>query len=224
MKIIWKFLLGIIVGLIGACIVLYFPDLPFAENIFLIFLFASMALLLFMGLLQIQRFHRLNNKNLTGESEDVTETLKYKVLSNLSFFSNTANFISILSFSLSIALLKSATWIIVSVVLAITSYILFSYMRKLMKVFYTERQFPNASDPRHVQNLLEYADDGEKDVILEGFYSSHGLTNALLITGIFFAAIYSAKSGNLQIFSIITMGIILIAINGRYLLFVKNKI
>lgn len=223
MKIITRFLLSAVLGFFSAYTILNFSDLSFSDDLFLIILAGIMIVLTLLSLLRIRQIRKLDNLQLTGDEEDEAEAKKYKMLADCSLYANSAAFVSILAISMTIALKKSILLIIVSIIAAIVLYYLTAYIVRLMRNLYPERNLPRASDSEYDKKLLESADDGEKFVMLKGLYTSFNLPNILLIGAILFASIYSATSESSQVFSIIAMSVILLAVNGKYMLVIRKK-
>ncbi|MCQ6560951.1 hypothetical protein [Paenibacillus mendelii] len=59
--------------------------------------------------------------------------------------------------------------------------------------------------------------------MLNGLYKSYHLLSAAIIIGIAAATFYSLITDDSQLFSIIVMCMILLVVNGRYLLTIRNK-
>jgi len=96
-------------------------------------------------------------------------------------------------------------------------------MPHLMQLVYPERNMiPSTSKP-DAESVLNIADDGEKHVILDGLFKSQNLLNFGLIFAIALSVTYSIISDDTQIFSIILMSAVLLAVNVKYQLVVRNK-
>lgn len=73
------------------------------------------------------------------------------------------------------------------------------------------------------KNFLEVSDEGERHVMLIGFYKSYNLMNFVLFIAIVLSTFYSITTNHSQLFSIILIGIVLIIVNGKYCFSVRNK-
>lgn len=223
-KILVQFIIGAIVGFFGAYGILKFSDFNFAADVFVIFLLGLALILSLLSLVFYQHIKKLSKTEFTGDREDEVGELKYKKFTDYSICTNSGLIISILALSLSIIATSQSFFIISSIILLIVHYLMNHYMIRLTQYVYPERNIPNISDPDFPKSVLDLADDGEKFVILNGLYKSYNLLNITLIIAILLATVYSISSDNSsQLFSIITMSIVLLLVNGKYLLAVRNK-
>lgn len=222
MKWIWQFLIGGVAGFFGAFGILFVSDFHYAAHAFVISLYALTVILIILSIVQYKQIKTLNETKWTGEDEDEADELKYKRFANYSLLTNSSMVLSLLALSIS-AIIFHIGFIIIGIILTITTYLFSNYMIRLMKYVYPERNIPDSSDPDFSMKLLEVSDDGEKFVILEGLYKSYQLLNSLLVLAIILATIYSIATDNSQTFSIIAMSLVLLLVNGKYLLVVRKR-
>ncbi|MBU9723493.1 DUF3169 family protein [Bacillus alkalicola] len=95
-------------------------------------------------------------------------------------------------------------------------------MNKLAQLVYRDRSQSNPTS-NHAKTILDFADDGEKHVILGGLYKAYGFLNICIFAAIALSTVYSITGGSPQTFSIILMALILLTINTTYLVVVRNK-
>jgi len=93
----------------------------------------------------------------------------------------------------------------------------------LAKEIYPEKNYPDTDDEQFQEKLFETMDDGEKFITLQAYYKVFRMISPLLATAILSASIYSAFTGESQIFSIAFMTILLIIIDSTYIMTVRNK-
>lgn len=156
-----------------------------------------------------------------GEKEDQADEIKYKKFADYSLFTNTSIALGLLALSISIISLN-VIFIIIGMIVIIVTTLLSVYMMHLMKHVYPDRNIPNASDPDFAEKMLHISDDGEKHVILEGLYKSYQLFNGAIIFAIVLATTYSIFRES-QLISIILMVLVMLIVNGRYVLVIRNK-
>ncbi|WP_164667305.1 DUF3169 family protein [Virgibacillus doumboii] len=197
-----------------------FSEVNYAGAITVISLIAISIILTAMSIFRFQKIKSLNTQNFNGDEEDEVEDKKYRMFADYSLYANSSFVFSILALSSRLITNQNLFMTIASIISIIITFFLIRYMANLMKQMYPEHNMPSSSDPDHV---LDLADDGEKHVILDGLYKSQGLLNFSLITAIILSTIYSIGQENPQTFSIILMAIVLLVVNGKYLLVVRNK-
>lgn len=234
MKIVLKFLIGAIVGFAVSYGVLsgidhfklnYNFDLnvgPYAKG------FAILLLVVIFGLcafcLQYQnQIKLLSKQTFVGEEEDQIDELIYKKFSDFSYFATAGMTISL--FVVCMVLIIDLPWTLL--IAAITgfavSFLLSSLNTTLMQQVYPDRELPSTSDKDYAQKLLNMSDEGERHIILHGLFKAFNSANVYLIGAILLALIYSIFTGSNQIFSIALMTIIVLLINGKYFLSIRNK-
>ncbi|GIN23312.1 DUF3169 family protein [Siminovitchia fordii] len=223
MKLILQFFISGVVGFFGMYALMNFSEVNFSGEITVISLIAISIILITMGIIQFQKIKFLNKQNFSGDEEDEVEERKYKMFANYSLYANSSFVLSILTLSLSLLTTQNLVMTIASIFLLIITYFLIHYMGYLMQQVYPERNIPSTSDPDYAKSLLDIADDGEKHVMLTGLYKSHSLLNISLIVAIILSTVYSFTGEDSQIFSIILMAVVLLIVNSKYLLVVRNK-
>ncbi|RLL46696.1 DUF3169 family protein [Oceanobacillus piezotolerans] len=223
MKFILQFFISGVAGFFSVYVLMSFSDVHFAGEVTVLGLIAISIILTALSIFRFQKIKLLNKQNFSGEEEDEVEDRKYKMFADYSLFANISFVLSILALSLSIIVTHNVILTIASLILLIITYFLIHYMTRLMQHVYPERNIPSKSDPDYAQSVLDLADDGEKHVILDGLYKSQGLLNLSLIIAISLATVYSVSGEESQIFSIILMAIVLLVVNGKYLLVIRNK-
>lgn len=165
----------------------------------------------------------LNNKTYEGELEDEIEIKKYRKFSDMSLSIQLSAIIAIIGLSVSLMIELNTTLLVTGILLITASYILGVWIMNITHKMYPERNLPKITEEKYEEKLLNLADEGERHVMLQGLYKSYNLLNLLLIFGILATAIYSAISENSQLFSVIIMGLVLIAVNSRYMFAIRNK-
>ncbi|CAM4334030.1 MULTISPECIES: DUF3169 family protein [Bacillus] len=84
--------------------------------------------------------------------------------------------------------------------------------------------FPNPRSKNYEKELLDQFDDGQKYVMLQGLYKLYSFINMGLVILSFALMFYSAFTGNSQLVSIISIGILLMLIQIRFTISLKpNK-
>lgn len=223
MKSGFKLFISGFVGFFVVYALMNFSEVKFAGEITVISLIAISVILITMSIIRFQKIKSLNKQTFSGNEEDEVEERKYKMFADYSLYANSSLVFSILALSLSILTTQRLIMAIASLCLLIITYFLIHYMGHLMQQVYPERNIPSTSDPDYAQKVLDAADDGEKHVILDGLYKSQSLLNIGLIVAITLSTVYSVIEENSQTFSIILMAAVLLIVNGKYLLVIRNK-
>ncbi|MFS0647570.1 DUF3169 family protein [Siminovitchia sp. 179-K 8D1 HS] len=223
MKLILQLLIGGFVGFFVVYALMNFSEVHFAGEITVISLIAVSIILIALSIFRSQKIKSLNTQNFSGDEEDEVEDRKYKMFADYSLFANSSFVLSVLALSLSLITTQNLMLTIASMCLLIITFIFIYYMGHLMQQVYQERNLPSTSDPDYAKSLLDIADDGEKHVILDGLYKSHSLLNISLVAAIILSTVYSVTREDSQIFSIILMAAVLLVVNSKYLLVVRNK-
>lgn len=170
-----------------------------------------------------RQIKKLHQTEFIGDEEDAADVIIYKKFTDYTLFVQTSLTLSVLALCTTMMTTQKLALAIVSLVGLGFSYILLVFMNSLLQMVYPERPLPKANDPKYAEKLLDMSDDGEKHVILIGLYKTFQLMGVALVFGIVLSTIYSVSTGNSQLFSILVMGIILILINGKYSLSIREK-
>lgn len=196
---------------------------PYADAFLIsIFLIIVIVMGIIFGL--YKQLISLKNKEVFGDEEDEVDMQIYKKLSDYSLLTFSNFILSLLALCITLIINKEIVIIVLSLITVIISCILMSRMMSLYKLTQPHRPIiPSSSDKDYGNALLSVADDGEKHVMLIGFYKSYHLFCTALLLAIMFATFYSISSGNSQLFSIIAMSIVLVLANGKYYLSIRNK-
>ncbi|MCK0471005.1 DUF3169 family protein [Halalkalibacter sp. APA_J-10(15)] len=220
-----QFAIGGVLGFLGAMIILgnFAIDLSQYTNEIVIFLFASIVVFLIATTISFRQVKKLNAMDFEGEEEDKVDVLKYRKGADQSILIYTSTIIAILTLSIGIIMSLHIAYTIISIVLIIVSYSFTAYMMHLMRVSYPERNLPKLSDPDYTEKLLAASDDGERHVMLNGLYKAYHLLPVALIIAIIFSVLYSILTEHNQLFSVIAMSIVLIIVQGKYFLAIRNK-
>ncbi|SES64770.1 Protein of unknown function [Oceanobacillus limi] len=217
MKSIVQFLISGVAGFFVVYGLMNFSEVNVAGEITVISIIAISFILITMSVFRFQQIKALNTQNVTGDEEDEVEDRKYKLFADYSLSSNSSFYLSILALSLSLIITEQLSMTIVSIILLVFSFFLLHYMGKIIQYMYPDRK------PNYAKSILDVADDGEKHVILDGLYKSQSILNISLIAAITLATVYSMNNGESQTFSIILMAVILLVVNSKYLLVIRNK-
>ncbi|MFD2212441.1 DUF3169 family protein [Metabacillus endolithicus] len=218
MKVILQFIFGGIIGFFVVYALMSFSEVRFSGGIAVISLITLSCILIVMSILRYQKIKSLNIQQFSGDEEDEIEVNKYKMFADYSLYANSSIVFSILALSLSLITAQQLILPIMSIVLIFLSYFLIMMMTYMMKQVYPDRNIDFRS-----QSVIDVADDGEKHVILDGLYKSHGLLNISLIAAIALSTVYSVTREDPQTFSIILMAMVLLVVNCKYLFVIRNK-
>ena len=159
---------------------------------------------------------------LTGDAEDERDTWMYNKFGDISLAASSAIIMALTASSIALISDQSMTLTIVALVILIISIPATIVPNSLMRIVYKDRELPNPNDKDYAKKLMAIADEGERHVMLEGFYKSFQLANILLPLGIILLMFYSEISGDSQLFAIIIIGIIAVAMNARYFLKIRQ--
>ncbi|SOC40819.1 DUF3169 family protein [Salinicoccus kekensis] len=88
---------------------------------------------------------------------------------------------------------------------------------------YPDRKLPKPGDKKYAEKLLAASDEGERHIMLNGLYKTHGLIQVGLMIGIILMIFYSLLTGESQIFSIIVAGVLLILAQLKYSMEIREK-
>ncbi|WP_332648599.1 DUF3169 family protein [Lysinibacillus sp. 54212] len=234
MKIILKFLIGAIVGFAITYGVLLGTD-HFKSNFNLSLNFDlyanSIALLLVVvvfGLCAFSLQYRnqiklLSKQTFAGEEEDRVDELINNKFYDFSYFTTAGITISLFVVCM-VLIMDLPNEILIAAIIGFASSFLISISNtSLMKQVYPDREMPSTSDPDYADKLLNMSDEGERHIILHGLFKAYNSANAYIFVAIILALFYSIATGSNQIFSIALMTIILLIINGKYVLSIRNK-
>lgn len=224
MNFLKQFLIGGVIGVIAVSIFLLIPfsEITFPLHIVSIILYIVVVLCWVFSFIIANKIKKIANKELVGEAEDEAEEVMNKLLYDFSFGTNIGAIIAMVAMSLSV-MAMNYTLIIAGIVASVFSYYMTSYMMTLMKLAYPERELPEISDKDFSKKLLEASDDGERHIMLQGLYKVYSFANAAFLFAIMGLALYSVVTDDSQLFSIIVISIILVTMNGMYLISVRNR-
>ena len=186
-------------------------------------LFFIIFILLVVSFKLYWQVKKLHNTEVDGDEEDEVDLLIYKKFADYSFFVQSSIVLSVLVLCTTVITSQSIYLTIIAFVTMILSYLFTIYMTNLIRLIYPERKIPNLSDSKYEEKLLEIADEGERHVMLIGFYKSYHLMNLALFIAIVLATMYSISTDHSQLFSIIAMSSVLIIVNGKYCFSIRNK-
>ncbi len=227
MKLLTKFIMGGIIGFIGAYALLYFRDARTSESMFAYGGLALIVLLLIWSVYLYVSTKKLHFTSYTGDEEDEADEKKYKKSSDFSTSSYSALVVSMILLAFTLIQEMSVYLVVTSIVLVIVSLFLSTGMNPAAKFLYADREFPKAdgstSSDAYADEFLHAADEGERAIILQGLYKSHNLMNTLLVIAMMLATTYSILQDPSQMFSVIMIGVVLIAGNLKYQLSIRNK-
>ncbi|WP_342528301.1 DUF3169 family protein [Chryseomicrobium sp. FSL W7-1435] len=197
-----------------------FPDLADPFSVSLMIMTAVLLMFSVLGYLKIKH---TASKTFTGDEEDLVESKMYRSYSDASLANLVAMVASLVGICISI-LTEQPIWLVLYFVVTLFSSAAVSFLfPSLMKLMYPERDLPSITDKDYAQKLLEKSDDGEKHVMLGGFYKSHQTTNSLLFASILLLLFYSMATGNSQVAGILIIAFALITINTQYMITIRNK-
>lgn len=223
--IIWT-LIGAAVGFFGMYAALSidfkagFPPIGFEVNSVLI----AITLLLFVySAVSSAQMKKNAHLPLTGVDEDERDVWQYKRFSDLNLCNTIALIVSIMALGVSI-ITDQPTWLLLTSGGVLLISIIFSMLVPgLMKIVYPDRDLPSASEKNFAEKLLAASDEGERFVMLQGYYKTFNTMNLSLIIALMLFILYSVGTGDSQLFSIFIVGLILIVTNAQYLLTIRNK-
>lgn len=226
-KVILYALLGAVVGFISSY--------AMASNSFLtgwsldaiamqltIILLAITAFFLISIPVNYKQIKKKASLTLAGDAEDERNIWVYNKYGDVSLAASSAIIIALTAASIAIITDQSMALTIVALVLLIISIPTTIVPNSLANIVYKNRNLPNPNDKDYSKKLLAAADEGERHIMLEGFYKSFQLANILLPFGILILMFYSEMSGESQLFAIIILGIIAVAMNTRYFLKIRQ--
>lgn len=223
MKTVIQVLLCAVIGFVVAILMLnnFTIDLMEYAEVIVITLIGIIIILLGVSLKLYWEVKKLYNTDAKGDEEDEVDLLIYKKFADYSFLVQSSIVLSVLV--LCTTVITCIVLTIIAIATMILSYLFTIFMTNLIQLVYPERNIPNLSDSKYAEKLLEISDEGEKHVMLIGFYKSYNLLNVGLLIGIVLSTFYSISTDQSQLFSIIVMSLVLIIVNGKYCFSIRNK-
>lgn len=224
MNFIKQFLTGAIGGFIVVSIYFLIPfdNMTFPTTTVLIILYAIVLLGWIYAFFVANDIKRLAKEDLEGDDEDEAEDIINKKLYDYSFSNNVSAIFAVLG--MSIALLKMhIPLLIVGVIVTLLSYSMTSYMMKLYKLAYPNRNLPDVGDKDYAKKLMDISDGGERHIMLHGLYKAYNFANIAFVFAIIGITLYSLVTEDSQLFSIIVISLLLLMMNAVYLFSVRNR-
>ncbi|MFJ5770258.1 DUF3169 family protein [Psychrobacillus sp. NPDC093180] len=192
-------------------------------DIIVLTLLIIIFILLVVSFILFRQVKKLHHTEADGDAEDEADLLIYKKYTDFNFFVQSSMVLSVLVLCTTLITLQNIFFVILAIFTMILSYLFTMFMTNLIQLIYPERQIPKISDSNYAEKLLDISDDGEKHVMLIGFYKSYHLLNVALFIAIVLSTFYSISTNHSQLFSIIAMCIVLIIVNGKYCFSIRNK-
>lgn len=224
MNFIKQFLIGAIGGFIVISIYFLIPfdNMTFPTTTVLIILYAIVLLGWIFCFVIANQIKRLAKEDLVGDDEDQAEGIINKKLYDYSFSNNVSAIFAVLA--MSIALLEMhLPLLIIGVIVTLLSYSMTTYMMKLYKLAYPNRNLPDVGDKKYAKKLLEISDDGERHVMLHGLYKAYNFANIAFVFAIIGISFYSLVTEDSQLFSIIVISLLLLMMNAVYVFSIRNR-
>lgn len=198
------------------------PIYEIATEMTLVFL--GIAFLLSVGsLVKLAQLKQKSAQQFSGDEEDLHEQYLYKLCSDVSLASNIALILSIVAICIGVITEQSIVILTLSIFIVLLSILSSILVGKSLKYAYPNREFPSFNDSQYSKKLLEMSDEGERHVMLQGFYSAFNTTNILLHGSLLLLMFYSIASGESQLFAILIISLILIIVNTQYMLKIRNR-
>ncbi|MBD8037546.1 DUF3169 family protein [Solibacillus sp. A46] len=198
------------------------PIYEIATEMTLVFL--GIAFLLLVGsLLKLAQLKQKSAQQFSGDEEDLHEQYLYTLYSDVSLASNIALILSIVAMCIGVITEQSIVILILSIFVVLLSILSTILVGTSLKYAYPNREFPSFNDNQYSKKLLEMSDEGERHVMLQGFYSAFNTANILLLASLLLLMFYSIASGESQLFAILIISLILIIVNTQYMLKVRNR-
>ncbi|SFQ62315.1 Protein of unknown function [Psychrobacillus psychrotolerans] len=225
MKTVIQVLLCAVIGFVVAILMLnnFTIDIMEYAEVIVITLIGIIIILLGVSLKLYWEVKKLYNTDAKWDEEDEVDLLIYKKFADYSFLVQSSIVLSVLVLCTTVITLQSIVLTIIAIATMIVSYLFTIFMTNLIQLVYPERNIPNLSDSKYAEKLLKISDEGEKHVMLIGFYKSYNLLNVGLLIGIVLSTFYSISTDQSQLFSIIVMGLVLVIVNGKYCFSIRNK-
>lgn len=225
MKTVIQVLLCAVIGFVVATLVLNNFTLDFMKyaDVIVITMFVIIFTLLGVSMILYRQIKKLHDIELTWDEEDEMDLVMYKKVADYSFYVQSSLILSIMVLCTSVIASQSIIFTIIALGTIMLSYLFTFNMTSLLQIIYPERNIPNFSDSNYGEKLLEISDEGEKHVMLVGFYKSFNLMSVALIIAIVLATFYSISTDHSQLFSIVAMSFVLIIVHGKYCITIRNK-
>lgn len=216
---------AIIGGLFGFFIVkseFTLPIYEIATEMTVIFIIISL-LLATASFIKMTQLKKQSAKQLSGDEEDLREEYLYKLYSDASLASNISQIIGIVAICTGAITEQSIVLIASSIVVMLLAIAANFLVGTSIKHAYPHRDFPSLNDKHYAKKLLDMSDEGERHIMLQGFYSAFSMTNILLLLSLILLTLYSIATAESQLFSILLIALILIIVNTQYMLKVRNR-
>jgi len=216
--------IGAVVGALVALIFLFFPysSLSFPVITAIIVLYIVVLILWISAGVISRSISKLIHTDWQGDKEDEAEAIIIRKFYDYSFCMNVSAIIAILGFAMAV-MENHFTLIIIGLIATIVSTLMGSYMIKLMKKAYPERNLPDVNEKNYAKKLLAVSDEGEKHIMLHGMYKAYNFSNVGFMFAIMGITLYSVATEDSQLFSIIIISIILLITNVIYIFTIRNK-
>lgn len=223
---VMQFLGGAIIGgLFGFFIVkgeFTLPLYKIATEMTIVFIVISL-LLAIASFIKLAQLKSQSAQQLSGDAEDLREEYLYKLYSDASLASNISQIIGIVAICTGAITEQSIVLIVSSLIIMLLAIAANISGWASIKHAYPHRDFPSINDKHYTKKLLEISDEGERHIMLQGFYSAFSMTNILLLVSLMLLTLYSVTSGESQLFAILIIALILIIVNTQYMLKVRNR-
>lgn len=182
------------------------------------------SLLFLYGVVLSLRLKKLSNRPVSFEEEDHVNRKMDKMYADVTLFYSISMAIFLYLLSTGFIVLRESHPGIVLIAFGLLIATFSAHLRTyyLVKEIYPERNYPETDDEQFQEKLFKAMDDGERHIILQAYYKIFRMINPLLATAIMSASIYSAFTGESQIFSIALMTIALIVIDTTYFITVRE--
>lgn len=225
MKTLIKLLFSAVIGFVVVTLLLNGFSFDFTKNgtTIVVSLLVLIIILLVVSLVKYRQIINLNRKEVYGEDEDEVDVLIYKNFTDYSFFVQASLTLSLIALCISATINTIIILTVLAAVGLIISYLLSVLISHLTQLIYPERGLPKFSEENFAEKLLEASDEGERHVMLIGFYKAYNLLTISLFIGIILSTVYSITSGQSQLFSIMVMGAVLLVVHGKYCASIRNK-
>jgi len=154
---------------------------------------------------------------------DAYDIYRYNKYNDLQVVNTTAMMLSIIALSIFMIIEFHFAWILISAVTYIVVLYLTVVQTGMVSILYPDRDLPKPGDEKYAEKLMAASDEGERHIMLNGLYKTHGFTQTGLFLGIVILIFYSIITGESQIFSIILIAVILIISQLKYSMEIREK-
>ncbi|TXC92734.1 DUF3169 family protein [Metabacillus litoralis] len=225
MKTLIRLLFSAVIGFVVVTLLLNGFTFDFTKHgeTIVVGMLVLIIILLVVSLVKYRQIINLNRREVYGEDEDEVDVLIYKKFTDYSFFVQTSLTFSLVALCISATINTTLILTVLAAVGMIISYLLSMLISHLTQLIYPERSLPKLSEANYAEKLLEASDEGERHVMLIGFYKSYNLLTISLFIAILLSTVYSITSGQSQLFSIMVMGAVLLVVHGKYCASIRNK-